>query len=396
MILKKGGIIMQSFVCTIVGMRYRDVSENDLSESNINRGYLICENDNRHDSNAIAFYIDNKKIGFVSKDDNQAVRECFKKSLKYKVSLMKRYPKALKLRFQIPHENRPSFDPTSSLNIKTGLTGIYSLTFICDNEPVVYIGQSTDILNRVHTHCRDLHVHKHDNQILQEHWNKGDNLKVEVLTTITKFNTLLERQISLGLQEIKYIKKYRKYYISANKETGGFVIKNEIFSNFVSTHHQLVRKIKDSQDTSAKADLLIAISFREEINKRIHKFNHFENFPVKHTQYIDLLKKYNCYHLLISSSNKEINTIVSVPVDKTNQQENSTHISQAKAQFTPKRNISSGTKDDLICIHPGCKNIVLFNCEAYDKCEQHFTLLYSKKTLEKLKSLYNSEEKSNS
>jgi len=75
-------------------------------------------------------------------------------------------------------------------------SGIYKITCITNNK--VYIGQSTNIQERIKDHKRRLKNNKHDNSYLQNSWNKygKENFKFEMLEICeNNFKILNEREI---------------------------------------------------------------------------------------------------------------------------------------------------------------------------------------------------------
>ena len=75
-------------------------------------------------------------------------------------------------------------------------SGIYKITCITNNK--VYIGQSTNIQERIKDHKRRLKNNKHDNSYLQNSWNKHgkENFKFEILEICeNNFKILNEREI---------------------------------------------------------------------------------------------------------------------------------------------------------------------------------------------------------
>lgn len=88
------------------------------------------------------------------------------------------------------------------------LTGIYKITNVVNNK--VYIGQSKDINKRWYSHRSELNGNKHNNEHLQNSWNKYgcDSFKFEIVE--------LCEQSELNNKEIYWI----DYYDSSNPDLG--------------------------------------------------------------------------------------------------------------------------------------------------------------------------------
>ena len=90
------------------------------------------------------------------------------------------------------------------------ISGIYKITH--KESKKVYIGQSTDVKERLKDHKRRLNNNKHDNSYLQNSWNKyGENaFDFSVIEELTKdFRLLNEREVH-----------WITYYDSLNKQKG--------------------------------------------------------------------------------------------------------------------------------------------------------------------------------
>ena len=214
-------MISKKFV--VVGMKFQNVSVDDLLNLESEKLKLIPEPDNKHDSNAVCLFENDRRIGYVRKEDNQKISQIISKG-NYEISIKECKETYLSLIIKC------TSDLTVDLgNIAKGTSGIYELQIKCPDGTYFYVGQSSDIPSRLKRHIDQLLANSHHNYRLTDAFERANSVEGKILEELNREDSY-ELSNHLYHSEFSYITDYKKKYddFCLNISNGEFIYREDV------------------------------------------------------------------------------------------------------------------------------------------------------------------------
>jgi len=200
---------------SVVGLQYCGIDERIIESLRTQRSLkLVREPSNPHDANAIGFFAQDRRVGFIRRQDAKILSPALA-SPKPKVEIKITNPNEIKLGIKhfsisvtLELDETYTAKPPKVSDKKT--SGIYRLRLTPGDKS--YIGQAQDVNIRIAAHWKDLLLGTHTNKHLQAHWNAhgGAGFSAEVVDVAPLELSPYQLQTWLASKEIEWIDKERE------------------------------------------------------------------------------------------------------------------------------------------------------------------------------------------
>ncbi len=243
-----------TFELTVVGMKYQGFDLFALKKLNLKDGTFLHERNNPHDPNAIAFFCNAKKIGYVQKDQTKDFDQ-FQKTIKsFSIVPVKVQAGAISLRLIESEQTQNNHYDIGNSSIQSNTRGIYCIEVQKNGIKHYYVGQSQDIPKRIQKHIYDLNKGLHPNNAFQSAWQNKSNVRVKLLEKIREQSSIYQTQILLGERERHWIKQYANKGSSLNLEVGGVERTKASVEDFTNLYNRLIQ-ILDGESSENRKEI---------------------------------------------------------------------------------------------------------------------------------------------
>lgn len=258
---------------------------------------LIREPDNPHDKNAIAVFLESKKIGFIRKADAVVLSSAMlQPNLKIKTNV--EFPDTISLSNKSITIAVEIFSATSVPEHRSSIgseAGIYRINIMTADK--CYVGQANNPARRASEHWRDLTLGVHPNRDLQYYWSMygAKAFRVELVDKAPEGQNPLERQRWLAEREKHWIAKEREAGRSLNVLDGEIVPTSAARAELVREEADKDRRVRERKREIATELEQLDEKINPELAKRRQykeKIENIDNLIKNHTGILGLFKGY--------------------------------------------------------------------------------------------------------